>query len=138
MYRWTLLPVLLIIFSCKDIKEKITVIHDTAYVTLTDTIYLKDIQYLDSVYALKRQNILKYADSVFALRRYEIAKIHTEALSEVQLFRAMAQYQVDTMRSNFLKLKNTKIYNNMLIRGDTLRNVEAVFGSDSVPKIIIR
>jgi hypothetical protein len=103
-----------------------------------DTVYVQDHHFMDSVFNLKKQRILLYADSVFAERRYQLAKLHQESLLEVQLYREQAIHQVDTMRANFLKLKKTKIYNNLIIKGDTLHKAEAIFGTDSIPKIIFR
>lgn len=90
----------------------------------------------DSVRAVRYEQI--------ALRSEEdsikISILKQEALDEVTEYREASIFQVDTMRGNFLtfrahwldvldSLKRSKIYDNMIIRGDTIANSEARFDS---------
>jgi hypothetical protein len=93
---------------------------------------------MDSIFKIKQQRVLVYADSVFQVRRREISILHLQVMKEVDEYKSAAIYNVDTMRANFLALKRTKIYNNVIIRGDTLHNAEVSFGTDSIPKLIFK
>ena len=101
-------------------------------VILTDTIYVIMPPLRDTVKVFDTYRV----DSFFQVKKTEFEKLVNESYKEVTDFRKAAIYQVDTMRANFLKLKRTKIYNNMLIKGDTLHKSTVTFGKDSIPKII--
>jgi hypothetical protein len=128
------------LIACNNSKPETTTViqHDTVFITVHDTIIVEDINYLDSVFNIRKANINRYADSVFAQRRFEIAKIKTEALQEVELFRQQTINQLEEKKAELLALKKTKVYNNLIIKGDTLHNAEVVFGADSIPKIIFK
>jgi len=76
-----------------------------------------------------------------------INDLKQKALQEVDQYRADATYQVDTMRQNMFderdrilaRLDSIENRDNMIIRGDTLQEVEAVFDEiTGKPKLIFR
>lgn len=91
-------------------------------------------------------------DSVKTVKMYILDSLHNAAMQEVTQYRESSIYQIDTMRENYLSwcadtlqginryfdsLKKTKIYDNLIIHGNSIIEPEGVY-FDSTGKPFIR
>ena len=98
---------------------------------VTDTVIIHDTIYRDvSCYSC--------LDSAWQVKKNNLDSLWLEAIKEVDEYRKEAFAQVEEKRNEYLSLKKTTIYDNVIVLGDTLHNADVYFDENNKPKIRLK